>query len=156
MLPEHYCDYLLALYTEGEQPPQEIRKKTKGNKIRMIQFLFLMIIPLIVYLIHFTELSISLQMAFSILSIFAGICFTFYFSRKGILLQIPLISSALILLLSSVEFISRAYPERQEILYFILIINSILWLLTGWKLKLPSFIISGLLGLVLIIIFIFT
>ncbi|MEH7124561.1 hypothetical protein V7149_05055 [Bacillus sp. JJ1503] len=155
MLPEHYCDFLLALYTEGNEPenkkePAAIKKIHWKN-----HYLFLMLIPLALFLIHFTELSITLQMAFSILFVLAGIIFTFYFFRKGILLQIPLIASALILLLSTVEFISRLFPDRLMVLYIVIFMNCFLWLLTGWKLKLPAFIISGVLGIILIVISIF-
>lgn len=155
MLPEHYCDFLLALYTEGNEP-ENMREPAAIKKIHWKNhYLFLMLIPLALFLIHFTELSITLQMAFSILFVLTGIIFTFYFFRKGILLQIPLIASALILLLSTVEFISRLFPERLIVLYIIIFLNCFLWLLTGWKLKLPSFIISGVLGIILIVISIF-
>ncbi|WNS74328.1 hypothetical protein RRV45_15570 [Bacillus sp. DTU_2020_1000418_1_SI_GHA_SEK_038] len=155
MLPEHYCDFLLALYTEGNEPenikePATIRKLHWKN-----HYLFLMLIPLALFLIHFTELSITLQMAFSILFVLAGIIFTFYFIRKGILLQIPIIASALILLLSTVEFISRLFPNSLTVLYIVIILNCLLWLLTGWKLKMPSFILSGVLGMILLVTSIF-
>lgn len=153
MLPEQYCDYLLALYTEGNQP--EVSKKSSKFKFWKNHYLFLFLIPFTLFLIHFTELSITLQITLAIIFVLAGIVFTFYFLRKGILLQIPLISSALILLLSSVEFISKIYPGNQKILYFNLVFNCLLWLITGWKLKLLSILISGILGLLLLIIYIF-
>ena len=154
MLPEHYCDFLLALYTEGNQQLEIKEQKTKRFFWKN-HYLFLLLIPAMMFFIHFTELPINLQMTFSLIFVLSGILFTFYYLRKGILLQIPLISSALILLLSSVEFISKLYPENPQILYFNLVFNCILWLLSGWKLKLLSFIISGALGIVLLIIYIF-
>ncbi|MGN7399679.1 hypothetical protein ACTHO0_07460 [Cytobacillus praedii] len=154
MLPEQYCDYLLALYTEGNQP--EISKKgIKNGGFWKKHYLFILLIPLTLFLIHFTELSITLQMPLLILFVLTGIIFTIYFSRKGILLQIPIIVSALILLLTSVEFFSSVFPERPKFLYFNLIINCFLWLLCGWKLKQPAFTISGILGLILLIVYIF-
>ncbi|MBY0122318.1 hypothetical protein [Bacillus sp. S/N-304-OC-R1] len=155
MLPEQYCNYLLALYTEGNSP-EEINEPSKSKKkYWKNHFLFLLLIPVTVFLIHFTELSITLQITFSILFVFAGILFTYYFSKKGILLQIPLIASALILLLSSVEFISKLFPGSLMFLYINVIVNCLLWLFTGWKFKFLSFSISGALGLLLIIISIF-
>lgn len=154
MLPEHYCDFLLALYTEGNQSLETKEKNTK-RFLWKNHYLFLLLIPMTMFLIHFTELPINLQMAFSLIFVLSGIIFTFYYLRKGILLQIPLIASALILLLSSVDYISKLYPENPKVLYFNLVFNCILWLLTGWKLKQLSFTISGCLGLVLLIIYIF-
>ncbi|WP_313798246.1 hypothetical protein [Cytobacillus sp.] len=154
MLPEQYCDYLLALYTEGNQ--QKISKKGIGSGgFWKNHYLFILLLPLTLFLIHFTELSITLQMPVFILFVLMGVIFTIYFSKKGILLQIPMIVSALILLLASVEFFSSMYPEKPVFLYFNLIINCLLWLLYGWKLKQPAFAISGILGLVLLIIYIF-
>ncbi|MFO1443434.1 hypothetical protein KDN24_09470 [Bacillus sp. Bva_UNVM-123] len=153
MLPEHYCDFLLALYTEGNQP-NEIKEKNRKVPYWKNYYLFLLLIPFTMFLIHFTELPINLQMAFSIIFVLAGIIFTYYFSKKGLFLQIPLITSALILLLTSVEFISRLYPGNLTILYSNLVFNCLVWLLTGWKLKLLSFTISGLLGIVLLVIYI--
>ena len=154
MLPEQYCDYLLALYTEGNQPETSKKESRKAGFWKK-HYLFLLLIPLTLFLIHFTELSITLQIAIVILFVLVGIVFTIYFSRKGILFQIPLIVSALVLLLSSVEFISRIYPERPGPLYLNLVINCMIWLLSGWKLKQPAFTISGVLGLILLIVSIF-
>ena len=39
MLPEHYCDYLLALYTEGDVMEQSDQKKAK-KKTMLKDFLF--------------------------------------------------------------------------------------------------------------------
>lgn len=154
MLPEQYCDYLLALYTEGNQPKEVYEKVSKFNFWKN-HYLFLLLIPVTLFLIHFTELSFTLQMTVSILFILAGIIYTFYFFRKGILLEIPLIVSELILLLTSVEFISKVYQGNQKLLYFNLIVNCLVWLFTGWKLKLLSFLISGILGIVFLVIYIF-
>ncbi|QED48669.1 hypothetical protein [Cytobacillus dafuensis] len=155
LLPEQYCDYLLALYTEGNQQEEMEGSGKNKNFFWENHYLFLLLIPLSVFLIHFTELSIILQMTFSLLFVFTAILFTFYFFRKGILLQIPLFVAALIILLASVEFFSSVYPDSPLLLYFNLIINCIIWMITGWKLKLPSFSISGILGFILIVIFIF-
>lgn len=32
MLPEHYCNYLLALYTKGENDPQEKKRSSYYNQ----------------------------------------------------------------------------------------------------------------------------
>lgn len=155
MLPEQYCNYLLALYTEGNNEEEDNASIKTKKKYWKNHYLFLFLIPLAVFLIHFTELSITLQIAFSILFVFLGIFFTYYFFRKGILLQIPLIASALITILSSVEFISKLFPGNLILLYGNVIVNCLLWLFTGWKLKFLPFTISGVLGLLLILISIF-
>ncbi|MDZ5470958.1 hypothetical protein SM124_04245 (plasmid) [Bacillus sp. 31A1R] len=156
MLPEHYCDYLLALYTEGNQP-QEIRNE-KGNARKswhVLNYFLLMLIPASVFLIYFTELSIILQMALLSILILSGLVAAIYFSRKGNMYQLSLIVSALILLFSTVELTTKAFPDQIGFLYGALILNCLLWLFSGRKLRLLYFTISGYLGLILLIISIF-
>lgn len=59
LLPDQYCDYLLALYTEGNQP-KETRKEKKGMVLQLMNLIFLLLIPISVFFIYFTELSIIL------------------------------------------------------------------------------------------------
>ncbi|MFB6465782.1 hypothetical protein ACE38V_03070 [Cytobacillus sp. Hz8] len=154
LLPEQYCDYLLTLYTEGNRPLDTEKRKPERKRHRL-SLLFLLLIPFAVFLIYFTELSFIWQISLESILVFIGLFSTFYFSRKGFLSQIPLVVSALILLLTSVELISRVFPNQNTILYFILILNCLLWLFTGKILKLIYFTISGVLGIILIIISIF-
>lgn len=72
MLPEHYCDYLLTLYTEGNGVEENtISKKRSGFLLSSL--LFFSFIPITIFLLYFTELSFILQMAISL--IFLIFCF---------------------------------------------------------------------------------
>ncbi|WP_264738581.1 hypothetical protein [Cytobacillus firmus] len=150
MLPDRYCDYLLALYTEGSQP-----KEIKKQVLYLANLIFLLLIPISALLIYFTELSIILQTAILILFIFSCTFFVFYFSRKAKLMHIPIISAALILLMGSVWLVSEIYPENQKVLYAVLVTNCVLWLFAGLKFKFQYLWISGTLGCFLIVISIF-
>ncbi len=154
LLPDQYCDYLLALYTEGNQP-KETRKEKKGMVLQLMNLIFLLLIPISVFFIYFTELSIILQTAILSLFIFAGIFAVFYFSKKGIPYHIPIISASFIFLAASVNFVSVQYSEIPSILYSALIINCLLWLAAGWKLRLHYFWVSGTLSVMFIVISIF-
>ncbi|WP_084780419.1 hypothetical protein [Bacillus massilinigeriensis] len=154
LLPEHYCDYLLTLYTEGNRPI-ELDKKAPNQRIRILSLLFILLIPLAVFFIYFTELSFIWQIALEAFLIFLGLITTFYFSKKGLLAQVPLVVSALILLLTTVEMITRIFPNQPEMLYMVLFLNCLLWLFTGKLLKLIYFFISGILGIIVLIISIF-
>lgn len=154
MLPDRYCDYLLALYTEGSQP-KEIKKHKNIMVLYLANLIFLLLIPISALLIYFTELSIILQTAILILFIFACIFFVFYFSRKAKLMHIPIISAALILLMGSVGLVTEIYPENQKVLYVALVTNCVLWLFAGLKFKFKYLWISGILGCFLIVISIF-
>lgn len=154
MLPEQYCNYLLALYTEGN-PSESLRSEGKGRKRANKGFLFLTLIPLSVFILYFTELSFDLQIALSILSIIVGIGITYYFFRKGFHFQLSLVITALISLLLSVELTVYFSPNMTQILYLTVLANCILWIFMGKKLKLLYFVISGYLGIIVLAISIF-
>ncbi len=154
LLPEQYCDYLLAFYTEGNQPKED-RKDVNGKFLKSANLLFLLLIPMSVFLLYFTELSIILQTAFAILFIFLGAALFFYFSRKEIILHIPIITSALILLFYSVDLTAAFFPNQSLPLYINLICNCLIWILIGWKWRLVYLSISGGLGIVTVLVSIF-
>ena len=148
LLPEQYCDFLLALYTEGTG----FNQKNNGSENQNKMFLWLLIIPIIVFIVYFTELSLILQIVFGIILILIGIFLTLYLKRNGLLFHIPLIFSALLILYISVELTLVNFPKSTITLYSILIVNCLMWLVGGWKFKQIYFTISGALGLLLIIL----
>ena len=148
LLPEQYCNFLLALYTEGTGLNEKSNKSKNEKKV----FLWLLIIPIIVFIVYFTELSLILQIVFAIVFILIGIYLIFYLKRNGLLFHIPLIISALLLLYVSVELTLTNFPKSTIILYSILMVNCFIWLVGGWKFKQIYFTISGVLGLLLITI----
>lgn len=156
MLPEQYCNYLLALYTEGTDSDvtEQVTTKTRG-KIHLHYFAVIPLILMALFVIYFTGLPIGMQIAILSVLVLIGLGFSIYFSKKGLFFQVPLIASALLALLGSVELTSRALPQNHLVLYIVLVINCSLWLLAGKTLKLLYFSISGVLGIVLIIISIF-
>ncbi|WP_346654911.1 hypothetical protein [Cytobacillus firmus] len=154
MLPDHYCDYLLALYTEGSQP-KGIKKRKNTVVLYLANLILLLLIPISALLIYFTELSITLQTVILILFISSDIFFIFYFSKKVKMIHVPIISGALILLMGSVDIVSVLYPGNERILYVSLVINCVLWLFSGLKWKFLYLWISGALGFLLLVISIF-
>lgn len=152
MLPEQYCDYLLALYTEGNQPTEQGKSKSKLGKYNLLP---LILIPVFVFLLYFTELSFDLQIGLSGIILLFGATLTVYFFKKGMGFQISLVISALFLLLCSVEMIVHFYPNGNFILYVVLIGNCLLWLYAGKKLKLMYFLLSGYVGMGLLVISMF-
>ena len=60
MLPEQYCNYLLALYTEGASPEPVKNGKISYNMLYH-SLASILLLTISVYVIHFTELSFILQ-----------------------------------------------------------------------------------------------
>ena len=149
LLPQQYCDFLLALYTQGNGSENPRNKRSKNKK----QLLWLLLIPILIFLIYFTELSLILQISFSIIFLFLGTYLTILFIKKGFLYQIPLIFSALFFLFVSVEIVQRIYSSHVFSLFGVLLLNCLIWLVSGIKFRLIYFTISGILGILLLLLF---
>ncbi|MFJ7927909.1 hypothetical protein [Peribacillus sp. NPDC096448] len=146
MLPEQYCNYLLALYCQGELPPSKsIETGSKKNSIFsgvLIGTLF----AFIVFLNYFTEITIRMQMLMTTISILVfGLAVRRLNGRK-IIFQMALMGMVLSLLLLTVSLAEFMAPGKEGILYIFLFINCGLWILLGNKLKLLHFSIAGCLG----------
>ncbi len=150
LLPDQYCDFLLALYTEGKGLNHQPRK----SKSWKINALYLLFVPVGLFLLYFTELSLTLQIVFSVFFITVGIFVTFILAKKDLLFQVPLILTAILLLFSSVQ-VALTYTSSLVTFYIVIAINCLIWLITGLKFKQLYFSISGIAGLLLLIIAIF-
>lgn len=151
MLPEHYCDYLLTLYTEGNGV-EESEIKKKGKSLFIFSLLFFSFIPITIFLLYFTELSFILQMAISL--IFLIFCFVgiFLYNKNQINVDIPATVAAIIILLCSVAFVLELFSNEIIFLYIILFLNCLFWYLCGKRYKLLYFTISAFIGTFLLII----
>jgi len=147
MLPEHYCDFLLALYTKGNG----LQDQSQKSRLRKNILLLLILIPIGIFLFYFTELSLTLQIVFGLFLIIIGILLTLYSAKRGMLFQIPLIMTVFLLLFVSVQITVIHTSDGSFILYLVLAINCFIWIFTGLKLKQIYFTISGTAGLILLI-----
>jgi hypothetical protein len=159
LLPEQYCDYLLALYTEGTTYQDRYRSFSKNNRSYLFRLSVISVIcllmPITVLVIYFTEMSFVLQTI--IFLIFLTICFggMFLFARERKFIHIPLISGALILFLASVELSDFYFYNEKEISGFVIFLNCLLWMFIGIRLKFLYFAISGVVGFVLLLLSLF-
>ncbi|MGE7182877.1 hypothetical protein ACQKKK_02505 [Peribacillus sp. NPDC006672] len=153
MLPEKYCNYLLALYCQGELPPANSNKTGSDKKDILSGLLIGALFAFIVFLNYFTEIPIRMQMLGTTISIIAfGLAVRRFIGRK-IIFQMALMGMALSLLLLTVSLAEFMAPGKAGILYVFLFINCGLWVLMGKKLKLLYFSIAGGLGAIVIAYF---
>ncbi len=155
LLPREYCDFLLALYTQGDEEAGslEMEPRVAGKRLSAVltgSTLFLL--PLSFLVIYFTEIDPLLQTG--LLSTFA--IFTFFYGRflkkrNNFQFHIPVIVGFLILLLLSVSMFHTFYTNNK-IIYLLLLANSLVWVGTGFRLKLYYLIAAGVIGLILTII----
>lgn len=163
LLPEQYCDFLMTLYTEGEDIPGEkeiSHKKSviateKRNSILLSVFLLLVAAILLVGLVLLS----SNVWIVAILVGVVGLIFligSFIFANKNFILSSMLqVGAALLILGISVKISITYFPGNELVLYTLLIANCLMWIISGIKLKLIYFTISGALCIVAILSYMF-
>lgn len=154
MLPEHYCDFLLALYTEGEISANKKGRDKNVWKNSLIIFLILTALGLSVFVIYFTEFNFVLQTMILTSFVVLLLLFGIYYTKKEYWYTFFYIGTAIQLLLLSVFLNDKLFHNGAGTLCAMIIVNCILWILTGWKLKLYYFIFSGIIGIIVLVIYI--
>ncbi|MEH6941226.1 hypothetical protein [Bacillus sp. JJ722] len=151
ILPEKYCDYLLALYSEGDE--EEFVTVKRKPFFTYLFVAFIIVSALIVN--YFTENSSSMQIPLFLFLIGALIVIMIYEYKKNRTLLIPLIAAAFLLILLTVNTWESFFPEQMIFLYIGLLCNCMVWLVIGKKLNLQYFLVAGVLGSIVIVYFIF-
>ncbi len=155
MLPEHYCDFLLNLYTEGDTEVELPQGKGPKGLTGLISFILVGLLSLSVFLFYFTELSLFLQTAFIIFFGISTLSAALYMVKKSFFDLIPLLASALLLLITSVQAAEIIFPDYPGMLYIVAGLNCLLWITAGTRWKMVSFKLSGIIGLIVLLITIF-
>ena len=160
LLPEHYCDFLMTLYTEGDQEDEKqianAKHSVKGQENRKGKWMFVVfpLLSVILFTLLFTIDSMWLTAIPATILAIGTFIVAFYFSKKnGLLTSILYISGALVLFGLSVKMCLNFLPGNNLAMYSVLIGNCLFWFLSGVKLKLIYFTISGLLGIIAIIVY---
>ncbi|MCQ5364216.1 hypothetical protein NOW01_04265 [Anoxybacillus salavatliensis] len=151
LLPEQYCDFLLALYTEGNRDDVETpTKQVPAWAIRATAVMIGICLSFALLVIYFTELSFVLQTL--ILSLFVIICFIAvrFFVRHKIVVHMALILGALSLLLLSIRTCDVYFSGSTSALALTVMGNCFVWLFIGWRFSLMYFVISGVVGIILL------
>ena len=160
LLPEHYCDFLMTLYTEGNHEDEKqignAKQSVKGQEKRKGKWMLIVFpfLAVILFTLLFTLDSVLLTVIPAAILAIGTFIAAFYFAKKsGILTSILYISGALVLFGLSVKLCLTFLPNNNVALYGVLIGNSLFWFLSGITLKLIYFTISGALGIIAIIIY---
>ncbi|HWL22971.1 MAG TPA: hypothetical protein VNR38_04355 [Ureibacillus sp.] len=161
LLPEHYCDFLMTLYTEGNDEDIEgknsYKKAVKAKEIKrgtiVNSLLFLVAIILILLLFALDQITLYLAIVVGVVAI-SSIIGAIYFTKKhGVLAPILQIVAALLVFGLSVKISVSYFPDNQNVLYALLIANCLLWLGSGLLGKRIYFTIAGALGLIVLIVY---
>lgn len=156
LLPDVYCDFLLALYTNGEGTgEEEITRKNKINIVSAIQVTLLsLLLPFAFLVIYFTEFPVLLQV--STLLLFAAFSYrmTRVYSQKfSIYYHLSIVTFLLLLLLMSV-YISTLFTANQWLLQFVIILNVVSWYFFSWQHDIKYLKIVSIFGIAFVILYI--
>lgn len=150
MLPEQYCDYLLALYTEGEVVK---RKDRKRKKILSTVFtcLILSLIPITFLVIYFTEMPVHLQMVLITFFILLSFIGNFTFRKEQILIHIPVIVSALLFLILSIKLL-ELNAFQLPATFISITFQALIWFILGFFKKWYYLNIAAIITVVLLVV----
>ncbi|MBW8348138.1 hypothetical protein K0H71_01615 [Bacillus sp. IITD106] len=157
MLPEHYCNYLMALYTEGQEEIQAKVEKRKQpfNMEIFFSLLFLALIGIMIVITYITDISFTMQTLFLSISVFILMISFLIFRKKEKNRLLIYITIAFLFLLYTIQINDAFFSASRKSLYILLLLNCAIWLIGGIWRKQLFFIIAGTIAVIALVIFMF-
>jgi hypothetical protein len=131
MLPEQYCDFLLALYTEGEGSNSPLRKQKRSLLTMLFACLIPLMIPITFLVIYFTEMPVDLQMLLITFFIIISLFGYFVFRKEYFFVHIPIIVTALLTFILSVKLLELVSFELA-VTFTVITVQAIGWFIIGY------------------------
>ncbi|WP_138415750.1 hypothetical protein [Aquibacillus sediminis] len=157
LLPSHYCDFLLALYSEGQDILNDDNVSPNNWSIRYTIILFadLLMLLLTFFVIYFTQLATVMQIVFIvILTTISYFLFWYWKKENTKLLHYLMIIFLFHIFLDSV-FISGLVSSMTWVFYAVFLLNCLVWVMIGRLKKVIFLTISGIIGIILLLVIIF-
>ncbi|WP_156290709.1 hypothetical protein [Oceanobacillus salinisoli] len=153
LLPETYCDFLLALYTNGDG---ELSGTSKKNKVMVLlpAILCIMLLPFSFLVIYFTKFEAVLQLTILILFFSYSFWCSIYLKKHTTYLYHMALVISLLLLLMFTVFIGNLWNGHSYLIAGIILLNFIFWLFLSNRQHLHYLKFTGVIGLVFSIIYI--
>ncbi|WP_188453635.1 hypothetical protein [Virgibacillus oceani] len=151
LLPEMYCDYLLALYTKGTgQGEANTTEKGKIKMVLILQFILqLLLLPFSFLVTYFTEFHPIMQLG--ILSLFIVLSFWQYKSLKtedNIICQLSFVIFLLLVFLTSVFAGEILIRSNQWLTTIIMLLNFLGWIVCSKKKGILYLNFIGIIGII--------
>lgn len=155
LLPAHFCDFLLALYTQGEKENEELSAtltvESANNQISLLNVAIftsnLFIVPLSFTLLYFTDLTRIFQTVFIIFILLLLTGYYIYIKKKfDVKTDYPLIIMLVSICLLSV-FIIDLWSQSVLLSLSVVVAQLVGWLVLGFRLHFRILIIIAALGI---------
>ncbi|MBO8156060.1 MAG: hypothetical protein H0Z32_06330 [Bacillaceae bacterium] len=152
LLPKEYCDFLIALYTEGSGI-QSKRHNWKKSAFFLDIMLILLMLPLSFLVIYFTQFSLVMQIfIIFIFLLFLYIHIIYLRKNNSIYFHLALIIFLLVFFILSVHLVN-ILTGNDFYIQGIVLANCILWAVLGFSKKYHYLTASGIIGVLLLILF---
>ncbi|TYS59242.1 hypothetical protein FZC74_10940 [Sutcliffiella horikoshii] len=148
LLPDQYCDYLLALYTEGEGvEPAKGRGKLYSTFFACLISLF---VPITFLVIYFTEMPVHLQMLLVTFFVLLSIFGYFVFRKEQLYIHIPVFVIALLTLIFSIKLL-ELLSFQLPLTFIIITFQTLVWFFIGYIKKWYYLNISAIIAMILLV-----
>ncbi|SFP21193.1 hypothetical protein [Salibacterium halotolerans] len=162
LLPDDYCNFLLMLYSEGEEAEQaddeasaDLVSAPLYKRFAVMLGAAVAAVILTFIVIHFTSFSLLLQTLSHL--VLAAIVFGMaFYARKqdSVLFHLLISAGAVILFAGSTTTVMRL-EENNVLLYVTILLNCSVWLAAGFYTRLPYLLWAGGSGVLLTVFTIF-
>ncbi len=162
LLPEHYCDFLITLYSEGLNDHSKVEVSATNSILHTskkenhwkVFFIFFAAIVLFITLFVLKAPFVIIPLILSVCTIICLLFLAFkYASTKTIMTTFTYATIALLILGVSIKLVNIFLDGSLNLLYGVLIFNCLLWVISGKLLNLIYFKISGIIGFIIIIFY---
>lgn len=163
LLPAHYCDFLITLYSEGEMMDVEadepaklsVLQRERKNHNLLMSGLLLAVAGFIAGLFLIKDHP-ALMLSLTVLLFVGLLSFVAYRTvSKSSVNSFLYILCAFLLLAISFKLWLLLFAGNSIALIGILLLNCILWVFVGMALKAIYFIVAGTLGIIFIVAYVF-
>ncbi|WP_027963459.1 hypothetical protein [Halalkalibacillus halophilus] len=158
LLPSEYCDFLLALYTFGEGEEEEVpknKKKWKNTLFFLDLSLLLLLLPAIFLISFWFNDQLIIQLVTFLISLAIILAHIIYYKNKNsIYIHVPIVVFCLVFLISTIS-VTDILIGQGLALNLIILFHCLGWIIGGYFAKYYYLIASGIIGIVLILFFMF-
>ncbi|GAE24723.1 hypothetical protein JCM9140_674 [Halalkalibacter wakoensis JCM 9140] len=147
LLPAHYCDFLLTLYTEGQQDDKETKQSFVLRWYPFVPFIVIHLLFLLtIVVIYFTDFSNVMQIAIAVPFVLAIILIGSK-SAHTLLSSYYFMIAAVLFYLVTVQWGSGLGLNPTKMVFIITLIHCVSWVVVGWRYSLRIFQLAGIVGL---------
>ncbi|WP_078552793.1 hypothetical protein [Bacillus alkalicellulosilyticus] len=157
LLPKQYCDFLLSLYSEGEEsfePTSQKKVSIAMKQLYGLSLLSLLLFFISFVVIHFTDFSLAMQIAFVVIVVGIMTYLSMKLNNKSrMLAQLSFLLSSILIFLWSVQTTDLIFQGNEIAMSITILLSCIAWVLVGLKWSMIYFLFAGIASVLFLLFF---